>query len=64
MRDFIVQVNLNKPVANIQISSDIINTKIPDHEFDTSTNILYLFIDELGSGETRIYLVDFENISV
>lgn len=64
MQDFIVQVYLNKPVANIQISSDIINTKIPDHEFDTSTNILYLFIDELGSGETRIYLVDFENISV
>jgi peptidoglycan/xylan/chitin deacetylase (PgdA/CDA1 family) len=68
MRDFIVQVNLNKPVRNIEISSDIINPffkiKLPDFEFDTSTNILYLYIDELGSGETRIYLVDFENMSV
>jgi len=63
MQDFIVQVNLNKAVSNIQISSDIINTKIPEYKFDTTTNILYLFVDELGSGETRIYLVDFENIS-
>ena len=67
MKDFIVQVNLNKPVKNIQISSDIISPffeiKLPEHEFDTNTNILYLYIDELEAGETRTYLVDFENVS-
>lgn len=63
MVDFVVQVNLNKKVKNIQISSDIINTKIPDYQFDSSTNTLYLFIDKLDPGETRNYLVDFENVN-
>lgn len=62
--DFVVQVHLNKKVRNIEISSDIINTKIPDFQFDEATNTLFLYIDELDSGETRIYLVDFENVNV
>ncbi|PKL89188.1 MAG: hypothetical protein CVV23_06340 [Ignavibacteriae bacterium HGW-Ignavibacteriae-2] len=64
MTDFVVQVNLNKKIKDIEISAEIINTKLPKYRFDDSTNILYLFIDQLKSGETRIYLVDFKNVAV
>ncbi len=63
MVDFVVQVNLNKRITDIEISSEIINTKLPEYQFDAEKNILYLFIDELGSGETRIYIVDFRNVA-
>ncbi|MBN1299705.1 MAG: hypothetical protein JW995_00680 [Melioribacteraceae bacterium] len=64
MTDFVVQINLNKEVTDIEISSEIINTKLPEYQFDSSTNILYLYIDELEAGETRIYIVDFRNVTV
>ncbi|MBU2508532.1 MAG: hypothetical protein KJ799_17695 [Bacteroidetes bacterium] len=60
--DFVVQVDLNKPVKNIKISADIINTTIPEHEFDGNTNTLYLFIKDIEPDETYLYLVDFENV--
>ncbi len=62
MLDFVVQVNLNKRVKNIVISADIINTKIPKYEFDSRNNYLYLFFDRLKSGESNLYLIDFENV--
>ena len=59
--DFVVQVNLNKRVRNIELSSDIINTQIPEFKFSTDDNTLQLYIEVLKPGETRSYLVDFEN---
>lgn len=60
--DFVVQVNMNKPVKNIEISSDIINTKIPEFQFDPNSNVLYLFIEDLKPGDSRLLLIDFENV--
>lgn len=60
--DFVVQVNMNKPVKNIQISSDIINTKIPEFQFDPNANVLYLFVEDLKPGDSRLLLIDFENV--
>ena len=62
--DFVVQVNFNKSVNNVEISSDMIHTPIPEFEFDESTNVIYLYIEDLEPGETRIFLVDFENQQV
>ena len=59
--NFVVQIHLNKPVKNIEISSDIINTKIPDFQFDEKNYMLYLFIEDLGQGQSRSLLVDFDN---
>jgi len=59
--DFVVQVNFNKSVYNVEISSDMIHTPIPEFEFDKLTNVIYLYIEDLEPGETRIFLVDFEN---
>lgn len=59
---FIVQINLNKPVSDIEISSDIINTKLPDYEYAEDSNILYLNIKNLEAGGSRSYIVDYENL--
>ena len=60
--DFVVELNLNKRIKDIKISSDIINTKIPEYTFDAENNTLYLYVEDLDVSETRSYLIDFENI--
>jgi len=62
--NFIVQVHINKPVSEIDITSDVINTPIPDYQYDKNTQILYLFINNLEGGEGRTLLIDFENVSL
>lgn len=64
MYNFVIQVNLNRKVTDIEISSEIIGTKIPEFTFDSDTNILYLNIDELDAGESRIFFVDFKNVNI
>lgn len=61
--DLVVKVNLNKKVKDIEISSDIINTKLPRYEYNQSNNTLYLYIDYLDGGESRSFLIDFENVN-
>jgi len=60
--EFVVELHLNKPVKNIEISSEIINTKIPEFEFDSSNYIMYLYITDLDAGDSRTFNIDFENI--
>lgn len=59
---FIVHINLNKRVANVVISSDIINTKIPKFDLLNNDQTLYLYIDEMVPHETRSLVIDFDNI--
>ncbi len=60
--NFTVQLNINKRIKNIEVSSDIINTKIPKYEFDSSTNRLYLYLEKMEPHESRSFLVDFDNV--
>ncbi len=61
VKEFMTKIFINKPVYNVRISSDIINTEIPEYNFDERTQILYLYIDELKPHETRSLLIDYEN---
>lgn len=63
VNNFTVQVSLNKRIRNIRVSSDIIGTKIPEYEFDETSNTLYLYLKEMEPNESRSFLVDFENIA-
>ncbi len=58
---FIVQIFINKNVTNIEVSADMIHTPIPQYEFDSSKNVLYLYVNNLKADETRTFLVDFDN---
>ncbi len=61
-QELVVQVNLNKKVRNVNVSSDIINTKIPRYELKNEGQTIYFYIDKMNPHETRSLLVDFDNI--
>ena len=58
---FIVQIFINKNVKDIEVTADMIHTPIPQFEFDSAKNVLYLYVDNLKADETRTFLVDFDN---
>jgi hypothetical protein len=60
--DLVIQVNLNKKVKNVEVSSDIINTKIPKYRLDSDSQTIYFYLDKMEPHETRSLLVDFDNI--
>jgi hypothetical protein len=60
--DIVVQINLNKKIKNISVSSDILNTQIPRYELKNDSQTLYFYLDRMEPHETRSLLVDFENI--
>ncbi len=60
--NFTVEINVNKKIKNIEISSDIINTKIPKYKFDEKSNKIYLYIKKMEPGESRSYYLDFDNV--
>jgi peptidoglycan/xylan/chitin deacetylase (PgdA/CDA1 family) len=60
--DFVVQLHFNKKVKNVQLSSNILYTELPEYDFNQSENVLYLYVEDLGAGESREFLIDFENI--
>lgn len=60
---FTVEVNLNKDVKNIKITTDLINIPIPKFKFDKRTKVLSLYIKDLGKDESRTYLIDYENVN-
>jgi len=62
--ELVVQVNLNKKVRNVNVSSDIINTKIPRYEVKNDRQTIYFYIDKMEPHETRSLLVDFDNIQL
>lgn len=59
----VVQVNLNKKVKNVEVSSDMINTKIPRYELGKDNQTLYFYVDRMEPHESRSLIVDFENIN-
>lgn len=63
-QELVVQVNLNKKVYNVNVSSDIINTKIPKYELKNDGQTIYFYIDKMNPHETRSLLVDFDNIQL
>lgn len=61
--EFTVEVNFNKAVKNIEISTELINTPIPEFDFDKDTQIMYLYVKNLKQDESRTFLIDFENVN-
>lgn len=64
VNDVIVQVNLNRDISNLQLSSDIFGTRIPKYSFDRRTQVLRLKIDKIDAGEAFSYFVDFDSSSI
>ena len=60
--ELVAQVYLNKKVKNVEISSDIINTKIPRYKLADDGQSIYFYLDKMEAHETRSLLVDYENV--
>ncbi len=61
--NLVIQVFLNKKVKNIQVSTELINTKIPRYELSSDQQTIYFYVDKMEPHESRTLLVDFENVS-
>ncbi len=61
VEELVIQVNLNKKVKNVDVSSDIINTRIPRYKLSDDSQVLYFFLSRMEPHETRSLLVDFDN---
>jgi hypothetical protein len=60
--DLVIQVNLNKKVKNVEVTSDIINTEIPKYKLDSDSQTIYFYLDKMEPHESRSLLVDFDNV--
>lgn len=63
IKDFVVQIHMNKAVRNIDISSGLIGTRIPKHVFDKNSQIVQVNFDYIQAGESLSYFVDFDNVN-
>jgi len=61
IEDFTVTIYINKPIKDIKISSDIINTEIPEFSYDELNQIIRVNLKNFKKGESRSFLIDYEN---
>jgi len=59
--ELVIQLNLNKKIKNVIVSSDIINTSIPKFNLSDDQQTIFFFLDQLEAHESRSLLVDFDN---
>lgn len=60
-QNVVVQVNLNKKIKNLEISSEIFGTPKPFTEYDHNKNILIFKLKNMEPNETYSYYIDFDN---
>lgn len=60
-KNVVVQVNLNKKIKNLEISSEIFGTPKPLTEYDNNRNILTFKLRNMEPNETFSYYIDFDN---
>ncbi|MFZ5519141.1 MAG: hypothetical protein ACOY90_21095 [Candidatus Zhuqueibacterota bacterium] len=62
IRDCSIQVEFNKMVERVVVSSDIIGTVIPNHIFDTAQEKLTINLPKLKASESLSLFIDFDNV--
>lgn len=64
INNLIVEIDLNKEIKNLAISSEIIGTEIPNYVFDKTKDKIYLTLKNLRPQQTNSFFIDFDNISL
>lgn len=62
IENFTLDIDLNKKVRNIVLGSEIIGTKPVKIRHSEGDNILYITVDKLKAGESRVYYIDYEEV--
>ncbi len=60
----VIQIDLNEKADNISLSSEIISTVTASFEHQKGSKTVKLFINDLKSGESRTYYVDYDKTNV
>ncbi len=60
-RDVVIEVHVNKKIKNVEVTADIINTKIPKYELKDEGQTIFFYVDKMEPHETRALLIDFDN---
>ncbi|MDR3626747.1 MAG: polysaccharide deacetylase family protein, partial [Ignavibacteriaceae bacterium] len=55
----VLQLDVSEPASNITMSSEIIGTKLARYEYDKTNRVIYIYINDLNSGESRTYYFDY-----
>ncbi|KUO62369.1 hypothetical protein APF79_07615 [bacterium BRH_c32] len=61
-RDVVIEVHINKKIKNVEVTADIINTKIPKYELKDEGQTIFFYLDKMEPHETRALLIDFDNV--
>lgn len=64
INDLIIQIDINKSIKNLEITSEIIGTKIPDFVFDKDNKRIHLKLKDLKAGESNSYFIDFDELAI
>ncbi len=63
INNLVVDLDLNDYAQNITIGSEIIGTKTASVKHTEGSQMVYLFIDDLKSGESRQYYIDYDQVA-
>ncbi len=64
VNNLVIQIYMNVPASDITMSTEIIGTKKAEYEYDKDTRIIYVYINNLESEESRTYYIDYYKPSV
>lgn len=62
INNLVIDIDLNEKVKNISLDSEIIGTRPASIKHESGSQMLYLYIDQLNAGESRIYFIDYDKI--
>jgi hypothetical protein len=60
----VIQIDLNENADDISLSTEIISTVPANFEHQKGSKTVKLFINNLKSGESRTYYVDYDKTNV
>ncbi len=62
--NLVLQIYMSVPAKDFSLSTEIIGTKKARYEYDKKTHILYVYLNNLESEESRTYYIDYYKPSV
>lgn len=64
INNLVVDVDLNDFAFNVSISSEIIGTKPASVKHNPGSQMVYLYVDDLKPGESRLYYLDYDKENI
>ena len=64
INNLVIDVDLNDKAKNLTLDSEIIGTKPAVIKHTDGSQMLYLYVDQLKAGESRIYYIDYDRENI